>query len=474
VSREAKIWLSAIGYLVVTLVPLFVVLLGTHGPQRGFWIEFAVALGFIGLAMLGLQSVLTARFPRISGALGQDALLQFHRQTGLVAFGLVLAHPVILLLADSGYWAFLDPTDQFLRAVFLILVLFALPLIIVTSLWRDQLRLPYESWRLGHGALAFLIVVIGLVHIMRVQYYLESGWKQALWVLIGTAAIGSVLYVRAIKPLQVRRYPYRVAAVEPLARETWRVVLEPEAGTALRFRAGQFAFVTIAESAFSLQQHPYSVASSARRSDRIELAIKELGDLTSTIGEVPAGARAYVDGPYGSLQLHDADEAAGAHLLLVAGGIGITPVMSMIRTLRDDRSTTPVTLVFANESEADIAYRDELDEIAREIPLTVVHVLARAPEGWAGETGFVTPELLARHVDAASATDLRCVVCGPPPMMEVVEQALVDLGVPLRQIESERFDIGAAGMIGRRAVGIRRMVIGLSVVMVAAAALFAA
>jgi predicted ferric reductase len=289
VSREAKIWLSAIGYLVVTLVPLFVVLLGTHGPQRGFWIEFAVALGFIGLAMLGLQSVLTARFPRISGALGQDALLQFHRQAGLVAFGLVLAHPVILLASDSDYWAFLDPTDQFLRAAFLILVLFALPVIIVTSLWRDQLRLPYEWWRLGHGALAFLIVVIGLVHIMRVQYYLESGWKQALWVGIGTAAIGSVLYVRAIKPLRVRRFPYRVASVEPLAREVWRVVLEPEAGTALRFRAGQFAFVTIAESAFSLQQHPYSVASSARRSDRIELAIKELGDHTSTIGQVPAG-----------------------------------------------------------------------------------------------------------------------------------------------------------------------------------------
>jgi ferredoxin-NADP reductase len=86
----------------------------------------------------------------------------------------------------------------------------------------------------------------------------------------------------------------------------------------------------------------------------------------------------------------------------------------------------------------------------------------------------VTPELLARHVDAAGAETLRSVVCGPPPMMEAVEQALVDLGVPLRQIESERFDIGAAGMIGRRAVGIRRMVIGLSVVMVSAAALFAA
>jgi predicted ferric reductase len=473
-TREARLLVSALGYLVVTLVPLFVVLVGTDGPQREFWVEFAVALGFIGLTMLGLQSVLTARFPSISGALGQDALLQFHRQAGLVAFALVLAHPVILLLANSGYWAFLDPRDQFLRAVFLILVLIALPVIIVTSLWRDQLRLPYEWWRLGHGALAFLIVVIGLVHIMRVRYYLDSIWKQALWVTIGAAAIGSVLYVRAIKPLRVRRHPYRVASVEPLATTTWRVVLEPEPGsTMLRFRAGQFAFFTIADNPFSLEQHPYSVASSARRDDHLELAIKELGDHTSTIGQVPSGSRAFVDGPYGSLQLRDRDEAAGARLLLVAGGIGITPVMSMVRTLRDDRSKTPITLIYANQRAEDIAYRDELDEIARDIPLTVVHVLADPDDGWDGEREFVTRELIRRHVDGTFA-DLRCVVCGPPPMMEAVEQALVDLGVPLRQIESERFDIGAAGMIGRRAVGIRRMVLGLAAVMVAAAALFAA
>jgi predicted ferric reductase len=469
-TREGRIRIAAVGYVVATLVPLFVVLIGPTAPERGFWIEFAVALGFIGLAMLGLQSVLTARFPRVSASLGQDALLQFHRQTGIVAFGLVLAHPVILILADSATWEFLDPRVNFLRAIFLIIVLFALPAIIITSLWRDQLRLPYEWWRLAHGLLAMLIVLIGLVHIMRVQHYLASGWKQALWVVIGTASIGCVLYVRAIKPLAVRRHPYTVTSVEPIADRTWALTAEPADGAALEFRAGQFAFLTVASTPFSLEQHPFSLASSARDRARVEFAIKELGDYTDRIGEIEVGSRAFVDGPYGSMQLPPGDVPG---LMLVAGGIGITPVISMLRTLRDDRSQARVVLVYANRRPDEVAYDAELDAIAGDIDLTVVHVIEEPDAGWDGPSGLITTELLAGLLPAEGAERWWYVLCGPPPMMEAVEGSLVDLGVPLGRIESERFDIGAAGMVGRRAAGIRRLVLGLGAVMVAGAVLFA-
>jgi predicted ferric reductase len=468
-TRTERIRVAAVAYVVVVLTPLFAVLIGER-QERAFWVEFGVALGFIGLAMLGLQSVLTARFPRVSSSLGQDALLQFHRQAGLVAFGFVLAHPVILLLADGDNWEFLDPRVNFLRAVFLILVLFALPAIIVTSLWREQLRLPYEWWRLGHGALAMLIVLIGLVHIMRVQYYLESLWKQTLWFVIGTASIGCVLYVRAITPLRVRRHPYTVSSVEEIADATWAVTAVPEGGTVLDFEAGQFAFLTIAGTPFSLEEHPFSMASSPHQRDAVEFAVKELGDYTSRIGEIPPGSRAFVDGPYGSLKL-PAEQLPG--LMLVAGGIGITPVISMLRSLRDQGSSARVVLIYANRNEDEIAYRSEIDSIADSIDLTVVHVLEDPPAEWQGQTGMITPELLQSHLPDHDADQWWYVVCGPPPMMEAVEQSLVDQGVPIARVESERFDIGSAGMIGRRGVGIRRLVIGLSFVMLGAAAVFA-
>lgn len=466
-------------YLVVALLPLFVILLGDTPPERGFWVEFAVALGFVGLAMMSLQAVLTARFATVSKAIGQDVLLQFHRQAGLVAFSLVVAHPVLLLLADSAYWAFLDPRDNLLRAAALWFVLAAFPVLLVTSLWRQQLRLPYEWWRLGHGVLAVLIVVVGLVHITRVGYYLANPYKLGLWIVLGGASIASVIYVRIVQPARAGRRPYRVAEVRAVADRTWNLTLEPTSGPAIGFEPGQFAFVTIADSPYSLEQHPFSIASAATTDDRLEFAIKELGDFTGRIGEVPAGSRAYVDGPYGALTL---DVEPGGGLFAVVGGIGISPVLSMVRTLAqadrargDDRDRIPVTLVIANETVGDLAFADELDDLVHDLGdrSTVIHVVNRPPEGWSGRQGFVTAALLEEFLPVESPERWQYVVCGPPPMMESVESALLELGVPLDRIDSERFDIGAAAATGRRHANVRRLVVAVGVVLLAASALFA-
>lgn len=469
-SSRSGLWLAALLYTTAVLVPLFVILAGPQSPERGFWVEFGVALGFIGLAMLCLQSVLTARYPKLSGAVGQDTMLQFHRQTGLVAFGFVLAHPVVLILTNSAYWDFLDPRVNFLRAIFLIFVVFALPVLIVTSLWRERLRLPYQWWRLGHGALALLILIVGLVHITRVHFYLADPWKQAVWIAMGTASIGSVLYVRALKPLRVRRHPYRLVDVSPAASRTWTLSLEPEHGEVLDFRAGQFVFLTLADTPFALEQHPFSIASSAHRRDRLEFAVKELGDYTGTIGDTPVGQVGFVDGPYGSLHL-PTDPTAG--ILMIAGGIGISPIMSMLRTLRDRGHGAPVVVVYAADRIDGLAYGAELDDLAHHLSLEVVRVLRDPPAGWNGDRGLVDAALLDRYLTTENAMTWHVVLCGPPPMMDAAERAVRDRGVPLDRIHSERFDIGAAGAVGQRSIQVRRLVTVLGLVMLTAAALFA-
>jgi predicted ferric reductase len=183
---------------------------------------------------------------------------------------------------------------------------------------------------------------------------------------MGTASIGSILYVRALKPLRVRRHPYRLVDVSPAASRTWTLTLEPEHGTVLDFRAGQFAFLTLADTPFSLEQHPFSIASSADQRDRLEFAVKELGDYTDTIGATPVGQVGFVDGPYGSLHL-PTDPTAGH--LDGRRGIGISPIMSMLRTLRDRRHDAPVVVVYAADRIDDLAYDAELDDLARHLPL---------------------------------------------------------------------------------------------------------
>ena len=462
-----------IGYLGVTLVPLGIILAGPMTPQRGFWIEFAIALGFIGLAMMGLQSILTARLNTVSAAFGQDTLLQFHRQAGIVAFVLILAHPFILLTSVPFFWTFLDPRVNLPRAAALNFVILALVVLIVASLWRQQLGIAYEWWRLVHGGLATMILLIGMIHIIQVHHYLDNPWKQVLWVGIAGASIASILYVRVLTPVLQRRRPHTVVTTKPEADRMWTLTVKPDGPWPTRFRAGQFAFLTIADNPFSVEQHPFSISSSAERPNKLDFTIKELGDYTDTISEIEPGSRAYIDGPYGSLTLPPGTVPG---IMFVAGGIGVTPIISMLRTLRDrNERQLRLLLVYAANRREDLAFTAELNEMASTdgLDLDITFVLADPDDDWDGETGFVTPDLLSRLLPEVSLKSWHYVTCGPPPMMEATEAALLDMGVPLDHIESERFDIESSGSVGPRQRRVRRAVLALAVVMVFAAALFA-
>src|SRR5690606_39032597 len=106
----------------------------------------------------------------------------------------------------------------------------------------------------------------------------------------------------------------------------------------MRFVPGQFAWITVGETPFSLQQHPFSIASSTH-DPRIRLTAKEFGDFTSRLKAVEPGTSAYLEGPFGSFT---PDPSPDVGIFLIMGGIGITPAMSMLRTLRDEGSRRPI------------------------------------------------------------------------------------------------------------------------------------
>jgi len=432
---QAVLWVGI--YLFLAALPLLVLGLAPLPPARGFWIEFAVGLGFVGLAMLGLQFALTARFRQVAAPFGIDTMLHFHRQAGLVAFGFVLAHPLILFVVQPAFLAFLDPRVSAARALALWALLGSLVLLIALTLWRRPLGLAYEWWRASHGVLALLVVFIGLVHVLRVGYYIATPWKQALWVGMTGVAILLLLHARVLKPLQLRGRPYRVVEVRPERGRCWTVVVEPAGHPGMHFEAGQFAWLTLGPSPFSLEQHPFSFASSASDAPRLEFTVKELGDFTSTIGEIAPGSTAFVEGPYGAFSL--SPEAAGG--VYVVGGIGITPVMSILRTLRDQGDRRPHLLIYGESEPDEITFREELEQLTSELDLRVVHVLTDPPAEWKGERGLVDQDIMERHLAPSLAADVEYFVCGPEPMMDGVETYLIDRGVTLRMLNSERFNI---------------------------------
>jgi predicted ferric reductase len=432
---QAVFWTGL--YIALSILPLALVLVGPLPAARGFWIEFGVGLGFVGLAMLGLQFALTARFRQIAAPFGLDTMLHFHRQAGIVAFVFVLAHPLLLIVLRPAFFEFLDPRSSIARAAALWFALGSLLLLIVLTLWRRPLGIAYEWWRATHGILALLVVFIGLVHVLRVGHYIAVPWKQAAWVALSGGAILLLLYSRVVKPLLLARQPYRVAEVRPERGDSWTIALEPDGHAGLDFTAGQFAWVTFGPSPFSLEQHPFSFSSSARLASRLEFTIKELGDFTSTIGMIRPGTRAFVEGPHGAFTL--SPEASAA--VFVAGGIGITPVMSILRTLADDGDRRRLLLIYAHSRLDAMTFREELQELSTRLDLRVVYVLEEPPAGWDGESGLLEPALLDRHLAAFEPLNPEYFVCGPERMMDVAETHLLERGVELRKLNSERFDI---------------------------------
>jgi predicted ferric reductase len=188
-------------------------------------------------------------------------------------------------------------------------------------------------------------------------------------------------------------------------------------------------------STFNQDEHPFSISSSAAHPELVELTIKRLGDFTAAVPSVAPGTTAYLDGPFGNFGV--GWEAAG-ELLLVAGGIGITPMMSVLRTMDDGGDTRPVTLVYGNGTWDTVVFSDELQDLSTRLALRVVHVLMEPPPNWEGAVGFITAELL-RAVLPDDTGGLQCYVCGPPPMMAAVERHLVAEGVPPRQVHAEIF-----------------------------------
>lgn len=425
------VWLAV--FVGICLAPLVFALVGTNRPGQGFWTDFSVALGFVGLALMGVEFALVARIRAVAEPFGTDAVVQFHRHIGYIGLTFVMVH--VALSADWGLVAALFSPDTPWRVRFGVAAALALLVLVATSVWRRRLWLSYEAWQLTHAVLAVVAVLAALIHVLLVNYYVDSVGKQVLWGLMSATFVGLLIWVRILRPLRLRRRPWTVDRVVPEPGGTTVLALRAEGHDGLQFAPGQFAWITVGRSPFTVTSHPFSLASSAEDGGTIAVAIKAAGDFTSTVGGVAPGTTVYVDGPHGAFSI---DQYEGAGYVLIAGGVGLAPAMSMVRTLADRGDVRPVVLFAANRDWDSIPFRAELDELTDRMNLRVVHVLEQPPSDWTGETGYVTVDVLRRHLPSGYRR-FQFFACGPNPMLDAMEAALPTIGVPADRIHTERF-----------------------------------
>lgn len=427
-------WITA--YLLVLLTPLYLVLLQHEQEWRGFWIEFGVGLGIVGFTMMCAQFLLTGRFKRVAGFFGSDAILIVHRYAGIISYFFIVGHFIILSFASPEYASYFHPGDNWPRALALSTAVGALSIVIITSVWREKLRLSYEWWLMIHGPFSLLVVMIGLVHLLMVGFYVDELWLRIFWISMALISLFLIIYIRVIKPILISRRPYKVVEVTNEAEGVWTVTIEAVGHSGMKFKAGQFARLLTNYSPFTLEQNPFSIASSDANPARLAFTIKELGDFAASIKELNPGDRVYVEGPHGAFTLKTDPEVS---MTFIMGGIGVTPAMSMLRTMSDRNDQRQVTMLYANKSEEDVSFKSELDQLEKKLNLKVVHVMESLPDGWTGEEGRIDKELLEKY--RIPGRKVEYYICGPGPLMDVAETIILEWGVPPQKIHSERFQI---------------------------------
>ena len=425
-------------YLIIIVSPLLLALAFSKKMDETFSWQLAMSLPLIGFPILAMQFVLSARLRWVERPFGMDRLYQFHKAMGMFAGILLLSHPVVVA-ASNGSWSLLYglaiPWYIWVgRAALLLLVIH-----VALAISKRLIKMEYQKWKAMHSSFAVLILTGAFVHSWFAGDDLKLTAVRVVWSALFAGAAAAYAWHRVLRPLWPHRQAYDVTDVQQESGDVWTVTFAPKRGVRHHpHLPGQFHYLTLhREGDASSEEHPFTISSSPTQIGVVSSTIKASGDLTRTIGRTKPGDTANIYGPFGRFSYvlypdeHD--------LIFIAGGVGITPLMSMLRHMRDTGARKRVLLLYANKTPGDILFGEELRAMqSGDKPyLDVVDIVSQPDEGWTGETGRIDREKIAQHCGVLEGRSFY--VCGPPGLMDTAVSGLKSLGVLDSRIRYESF-----------------------------------
>ncbi len=419
-----------ISYALAVLMPLIIIrLLGLE--HESIKKEFALGFGMIGLMLFLSSFWLSGRFKWITDKRGIDLTLKFHRR--IVAFGLIfsLIHGVMILGSAMP--------DYFSLVIFAFFIIFA-----QFILAKKKSKLKYEYWRLSHGVFAMLTVISLTSHAIIEGSYSAHPVLSTYWIVLTSLAVLSLFYVHNYLPYQESKRPYKVVELVEEAHQQWRITIEPDGFEAMNFEAGQYAFVSFGDSPFSDRAHPFSFSSCPSDRPKISFTIKELGDFTNTMSNISVGSNVFLYGPYGHLTLNNrrGPRIQEKGVVLLAGGIGITPMISILREMQATNYQQPVKLFYACRAQEDLLYQQEIIHISKQLNMDLHLVLSTPSDDWFGELGRIDESYLKEQINFDRYQDYLYFTCGTSGFVSSTVKGLEAVGgIPMFNIVFEDFSV---------------------------------
>jgi predicted ferric reductase len=382
--------------------------------------------GYGVIVLLGLMS----RAPALERGVGADTLARWHARGGRVVMSLIVVHAwaAILGWAQSHQVSVLVAVAQVLHLPYLVSTTVGTALlvaVVVGSVRAARRRMSYERWHALHF-LTYLGVALSFLHQLAGPDMAGHRVVQVLWALLYAQVFALVLRHRFITPLrQAARHRLRVAAIVPEAPGVVSIEVEGQHLAELRAESGQFFRWRFLAPDHWLTAHPFSL-SAPPTDHRLRLTVKALGDGSARLQDLAVGTWVVVEGPYGAMT--EARRGQGS-VLLIAGGVGITPLRTLFETLPVGPGQD-LTLLYRARQPDQLLFRHELDDISRRRGARLHLLVGDQPNSLsAASIHSLVPDVARRDV----------YLCGPPAMSKAVRGALRELHLPAERLHEERF-----------------------------------
>jgi predicted ferric reductase len=399
--------------------------------------------GLVASDLLLIQVLLMARIPMVERTYGQDELARRHRLVGFWSFNLMVVHVVTIVLgygatSTRGLWGtIVDLVVSYPGMLLALAGTAALVLVTVISIRAVRSRLRYESWHLLH-LYAYLGVGLALPHqLWTGQEFLSSSVGTVFWWTLWAWAAASVLIWRVGQPIwRSLRHQLVVQDVRAEGAGVTTVVMRGRNLHRLPVQAGQFLQWRFLGGPGFTRAHPYSL-SAAPDGRTLRITAAHLGDGSAALAGLQPGTRVLFEGPYG--RLHQGVRTR-RKVLLMASGIGITPIRALMEAL--DQRPGDVTLVHRIRSDQDRLFVDELSDLAASRQARFFVVAGRRATdrpSWLPQQAAHLGDIEALRQLVPDVANHDVYICGSPGWMDAAERAVIGAGVPRENVHSERF-----------------------------------